>query len=346
MEYRPLGRTGLDVGVIGLGTEHLEQSRETIEDVIHTAVDAGLNYIDILPIGDKFWDYFAPAIRPYRDKLTLAVEWGFAFVNDMEKAQRRFEGDLARVNDYAEVVILRVVDTEEQWNGWVQEAAERLMRYKEQGRIGYLGMSGHTTSTAIKAINSGLIDVLMFPINMLGHAEEENRSLYQACVDQNVGLVAMKPYQGGTLLFAEGKPSGITPAQCLAYVLSLPVSTTVPGAKNGEELRATLHYLEATDEERDYRSVIANIHDYLAGQCVYCHHCLPCPQDIEIGWVIWYVDQTRGGITDQLMADYSTFRVKASECTECGECIERCPFEVDIIGKMHEAIEIFEVGGD
>ncbi len=346
MDYRKLGREGLDVSVIGLGTEHLEVSRETIEDVIRTAVDAGLNYIDILPSGDKFWDYFALAIRPYRDKLILAVEWAFAYLNDMEKAQRRFEGDLARVNDYAEVAILRVVDTEEQWNGWAQESLEYLLHYKEQGRIGYIGMSGHTASTAIKAVNSGLIDVLMFPINMLGHAEEENKSLYQACVDQNVGLVAMKPYHGGTLLFAEGKPSGITPAQCLAYVLSLPVSTTVPGAKNGEELRATLHYLEATEEEKDYKQAIANIHNYLAGQCVYCNHCLPCSQDIEIGWVIWDVDQARGGITEGLKAEYSGFRVKASECTECGECMERCPFDVDIIGKMREAVEIFEVGGD
>jgi predicted aldo/keto reductase-like oxidoreductase len=343
MEYRKLGRTGLNVSAIGLGTEHLEKSRNTIEEVIRTAVDAGVNYIDIQPSNLSFWDYFAPVIRPYRDKLILAVGWPFVYFNDMDKAQRRFEEHLALVgNDYVEVAMLRVVDTEEGWNGWVQESLKHLSRYKEQGRIGYIGVSNHGASTAIKAVNSGLIDVLMLPLNIIGHNDEANSALYQACADQNVGIVAMKPYHGGALFFAEGKPSGITPTQCLAYVLSLPISTTVPGAKNLQELRATLHYLEATDEEKDYSSVVADIHGYLAGQCVYCHHCLPCPQNIEIGWVIWFVDKTRGGITDEWMRHYSALPVKASECTECGVCIERCPFEVDVIAKMREAVEIFE----
>jgi len=94
--------------------------------------------------------------------------------------------------------------------------------------------------------------------------------------------------------------------------------------------------------EKAYRSVIANIHDVLAGQCVYCHHCLPCPQDIEIGWIIWHVDQTRGGISDELRSWYSGFPVKASACIECGDCMERCPFDVDIVAKMRQAVELFE----
>ena len=53
MEYRKLGRTGLDVSAIGLGTEHLEQSRETMEAVLDAAVDAGVNYIDLLPYDPK-----------------------------------------------------------------------------------------------------------------------------------------------------------------------------------------------------------------------------------------------------------------------------------------------------
>ncbi len=39
--------------------------------------------------------------------------------------------------------------------------------------------------------------------------------------------------------------------------------------------------------------VVANLHDRLAGQCVYCHHCLPCPESIEVGWMLWIVDHAR-----------------------------------------------------
>jgi hypothetical protein len=125
-------------------------------------------------------------------------------------------------------------------------------------------------------------------------------------------------------------------------VFSLPVSAAVPGPKTVEELGATLRYLEATDEEKDYRPVVANLHDRLAGQCVYCHHCLPCPEGIEVGWVLWMVDHARDGVTDELMGWYSEFPVKASACTECGECVERCPFDVDIVAKIREAVELFE----
>jgi predicted aldo/keto reductase-like oxidoreductase len=319
-----------------------------MEDVLRIVIDAGVNYIDVIYSNPKvdasFWDSIGPVLRSYRDKLVLAAHWGPSdLYRDLDDCQRCLESVLERVgNDYVEVVMLTVVDSEETWSGWARESLNRLTGYKEQGRIGHIGLSGHTAPIALKAVHSGLIDVLMFPINLLGHSDEEVSALYQVCVDQNVGLVAMKPYHGGTLLFANGRSSGITPAQCLAYVLSRPVSTTVPGAKNVEELRATLHYLEATDEEKDYHSAIANIHDYLEGQCVYCHHCLPCPQEIEVGWIIWYVDQARGGISDQLRSWYSGFPVKASACIECGDCVERCPFEVDIIAKMREAVEIFE----
>ena len=349
MEYRRLGRTGLDVSAIGLDTEHLEQKRETMEDALCTAVDAGTNYIDMLysdPEGAAgFGDNFAPALKPYRDKLILTAHWGPSdLYRDPDDCQRCLESVLARMsNHYVEVVMLTVVDSEKTWQGWARESLERLRPYKEQGRIGYIGMSGHTASTAMTAVNSGLIDVLMYPINLIWHGDEIMSALYQACVDQDVGLVAMKPYHGGTLLFADGKPSGITPAQCLAYVLSLPVSTTVPGAKNAEELRATLYYLEASDEEKGYRSVVDNIHDHLAGQCVYCAHCHPCPRDIDMRWVIWHVDQAEGGVTDELRGWYSGFPVKASECTECGVCMDRCPFEVDIIAKMRKAVELYEV---
>jgi predicted aldo/keto reductase-like oxidoreductase len=90
--------------------------------------------------------------------------------------------------------------------------------------------------------------------------------------------------------------------------------------------------------------LVANLHDYLAGQCVYCQHCLPCPQGIEVGWVLWYVDQARGGVSDDLRSGYAGFPVKASACVECGECVERCPFDVNILARLRQAVEIFEAG--
>ena len=346
MEYRRLGRTGLDVGVIGLGTEHLEQSRQNMEEVLRTAVDAGINYIDLLysdPEGSPgFWDNMGPVLERYRDQLVLAAHWGPSHIDEPDRCQRCLDQVLERVgNGYVEVVILAVVDTEKQWKGWAQEALQRLLRYREQGRIGHIGLSGHFVPTVVKAVGSGLIDVLMYGINLVARANQDLDALYRACAEQKVGLVAMKPYYGGSLLHAGGKPTGITPAQCLGYVLSQPVATAVPGARNAEELRATLHYAEATEGEKDY-SVVVDIHHYLAGQCVYCGHCHPCPQKINVAGVIWLVDLAEGGVTKELRAMYARHKRKASKCNECGVCLDRCAFQVDAIAKMRRAVELFE----
>lgn len=79
MERRKLGGIGLDVSLIGLATEHLEQTRETMEEVLRMAVDAGVNYVGLLyddPDGvPDSWDNLAPALQACREKLILA-HWG------------------------------------------------------------------------------------------------------------------------------------------------------------------------------------------------------------------------------------------------------------------------------
>jgi len=344
MEYRKLGRTGLDVSAIGLGTEHLDVSRKTIEEVIRTVVDAGITYIDVLPGSDsEFWDHFAPTIAPVRDRLTLAVGWRFAALHDMDRARRDFEDQLALIeNGYAEIAMIRVVDFEEQWRGWVQESLGELSHFKAQGRVGYVGLSGHFPSVVRRAVESGLIDVVMYEISLVGHGNTEVDALCKACVDSDVGLVAMKPYHGGTLLSCDGQPTSITPVQCLAYTLSQPVATTVPGARNVEELRATLRYLEATEVEKDWQAAIPLMHQDLAGRCVRCNHCLPCPADIDIGQVILLVGIAAWELSDELRAWYDMLPTNASACTECGICMDRCPFDVDVTAKMRKAVDIFE----
>jgi predicted aldo/keto reductase-like oxidoreductase len=344
MDYRKLGRTGLDVGIIGLGTEHLEKSKETWDAVLGMAAERGANYVDLLYVEPDHWQGFGPVLRPYRERLVLAAHWGSGPRYELEFCRETFSNVLSQVgNNYVEIALMTMIDDgKRQGREWREASLEHLHRLQEQGRVGYIGGSAHDTAMAQEVVESGILDVLMFPVNMVGHDHEASHSLYQACVEHGVGLVAMKPYHGGTLFTVDGRPSGITPSQCLEYVFSLPVSTAVPGARNAEEFRQTLHYLEATDEERDYRPVVADLQQRLSGQCVQCNHCLPCPQGIEVGWMIWMVDQARSGVTDDLKDWYNEFDVPASECTECGLCVERCPFEVDTVEKIRRAVELYE----
>ncbi len=344
METRRLGRTGLEVGVIGLGTEHIEDSTETKDEILRLAAEAGANYVDLLYVEPEYWETFGPILRPYREELVLAAHWGSGPEYDLDFCARTFENMLANVgNDHVEVAMMTMIDDGgRKERTWREASLERLRRHQEHGRVGYIGGSAHDPDIARQAVESGLIDVLMFPINMIHHQDEKQEALYRACTEHDVGLVAMKPYHGSTLFAVNGKPSGITPAQCLSYVFSLPVATAVPGPKSVDEWRSTLGYMEASEEERDFLPLLGDLKSLLAGQCVYCHHCLPCPEGIEIGWIIWHVDQTLSRDLEQVKEWYAGFPVQASACIECGVCVERCPFDVDIVAKMHEAVELFE----
>jgi predicted aldo/keto reductase-like oxidoreductase len=58
--------------------------------------------------------------------------------------------------------------------------------------------------------------------------------------------------------------------------------------------------------------------------------------------VIWDLDQVPAREIEQVKKWYAGFPVKASACVECGVCMERCPFDVEIIAKMREAAAVFE----
>lgn len=380
MKYRKLGRTEIDVGIIGLGAEHLEHvPRDTVISVVNQALDNGVNYIDLFMPSPGVRDNFGIALKNKRHRVMIAGHLGPVLKNSQYSRSRNralcekyFEDLLTRLQtDYIDVLMLHYVDELDDYEtvfapGGLLESA---IRYKEEGKVRFIGLSSHRVPATLKAINSGHIDVLMFSVNpafdsrpgdmeleSLGRSASSKQpdkakdkpvagrtELYHACAVQGIGVVAMKPYAGG-LLFSSNNPTSIvlTPVQCISYVLSQPaVCTVVPGCKNVAEMKAALAFLDATDEEKDFSAIEASPLWKLKGSCVYCNHCLPCPFSIDIGAVTRLTDTAGYGLTDTLRAEYEALAAKASDCTQCNVCLERCPFNVDIVANMTQAVEVF-----
>jgi aryl-alcohol dehydrogenase-like predicted oxidoreductase len=182
MGTRILGRTGLEVGVVGLGTEHLAFNRENMDAVLDLAVPAGVNYIDLvyndpLDAHADYWQAIGPAVRRHRERLALSLHWGFVYHEPLDRCQRCFDQALDRLgNGYAEIAMLTMVDSESLWENWAMQGIERLDRYRRDGRIGSIGLSNHNVDVARTAVESGLIDVLLFPVNLYQHHGDSARA--------------------------------------------------------------------------------------------------------------------------------------------------------------------------
>lgn len=355
MRTRKLGKTGLEVGIIGLGTQYLvDVPRETVVSVVREAVDNGVNYFDVLFAPAHYRDNFGAAFDGLREKILIAGHLGVAETKgqyrktrDVEESEALFEDLLSRLRtDYVDVAFICNCDEQDDYRqivapGGLLDLARRL---RSQGKARFIGLSGHQVPVALEAARSGHFDVLMHSVNLTGDATAGRRQFYHVCASREIGLVVMKAFAGGALLEAGDHPA-LTPVQCLNYALSQPgVCTVVPGVKNCDQLRDALAYLHAGADERDFSAAAVHFRREVQGECVYCNHCLPCPVGIDVGKTIrLVVTASHADSVSQSLADeYAALPAKASECIECGTCTERCPFNVDVISKMTQAVETFE----
>lgn len=372
MNYTQLGRTGLDVGVIGIGTEHMRgQPRETVVSTLRTAVEQGVNYFDVIFAMPEYLDLMREGFQGSRDRLLLAAHLGstdkggqYYKTRTAKRCESSFLNVLRRLDtEYVDVLWLHNFNVLKDWDRASRSGfLDLACRLRDEGKARFLGISGHYHGIMGTAIESGLVDLIMLPVNMFNHAMPGRRDLLDLCAREKIGVVAMKPFGGGKLLNKRGslrvpkyqtsgetfqvKISGdVAPAQCLSYVLAQRgVTIALPGVKNEDELAAALHTLEASEAECDFSSQLASFGRYVEGECTYCNHCLPCPVVIDIGQVNRLLDLAELGLTASLRAAYAALTVKASACTECGACTKRCPFGVDVVPRIHQAVEVFEGG--
>ena len=227
-----------------------------------------------------------------------------------------------------------------------------ILSLKKKGIIKYIGLSSHTPSLVHKVIDMNILDMLMFSINpaydfkhgdyAIGNTDER-KELYKRCEKEGIAISVMKAFGGGQLLDKEKSPFSyaLTKTQCIQYALDQPaVVTVLPGVRNQKDIQDVLHYIESSDEERDY-SIMASFKQIEnPNTCVYCKHCHPCPMKLDIALINKYYDLSLLG--DELAKDhYHHLLRKASDCIQCGHCNRRCPFHVNQMNRMKEIEKYF-----
>lgn len=379
MIYRELGKTGRQVSVIGLGCENLDGKPYTkVKETIDTALEHGVNILDVFMPGKEIRENIAKSLGDRRSHVMIQGHIGstdikqqYDISRDMPTVKRYFEDMLRIFGGYIEFGMMFFIDSEKDYKDVFETGFAEYVEYlKKQGYMGHIGFSSHNPETAIKAINTGLPEMLMFSINpafdmlpseeyIFDHFENgfdpelfrgidpKRAELYRLCTNKQIGITVMKTLGAGKLLSPEHTPfvKPLTVPQCIHYALSRPaVSSALLGCQSSAEVLDAIRYFELDDSERDYAEILGAMRNDFRGNCVYCSHCQPCPAGIDIASVNKYLDIARLDpvhVSPSIRSHYLSLSHGGSECISCGNCENRCPFGVPIIGNMEEAVRLF-----
>ncbi len=250
MKYRELGRTGEYLSLVGMGGFHLAKpgganAQEAVE-LVHAAIDGGIRFFD------NCWDYNdgesekrlgAALAGGYRDRVFLMTKidgrTAAAAMAQLEESLRRLRTDHLDLLQFHEII--RMDDPERVFAAG--GALEAVMRAREQGKLRYIGFTGHKSPAIHRhmfevADRTGFhFDSVQMPLNVMdAHFDSFEQGVLPVALAHGTGVLGMKAFGDPFIL----KSGVATPTELLQYPMGLPITLQVTGIDNIEVLRQAL----------------------------------------------------------------------------------------------------------
>ena len=360
----------------------LEGRRDRIDvplatEMLHYAIDHGVNYVDTaFPYHGSSFD--APGTSEtfvgealgggYREKVLVATKLPGWLIKSREDMDEILAGQLERLQtDHVDCYLLHGLNK----GAWPTladlGACEFLEAAKADGRIRYAGFSYHDEPPFFAPIVDGYDwDFCQIQYNYMDTEYQAGAAGLGYAGDKGLGVVIMEPLKGGRLAGRvpasvqavwDAAPVKRTPVEwALRFVWDDPrVSLLLSGMTTREQVVENVRLaglseagslgpadLALIDQARDaYR-------ERTAVDCTGCRYCLPCPQGIEIPAILSAVNNA--ALFDQLEAELAGYGIevgaghtaRASACTECGQCEEACPQQLQVIEELAKASRVFD----
>ena len=240
MLYRPLGNTGEQVSVLGLGGHHIGRPTDEQEAIrlIRSAIDHGMTFMD------NCWDYHDGASEIRMGKALRDGYRAKAFVmtkidgRTKQEAAKQIEESLKRLQtDHIDLMqhheVIRMEDPDRIFaEGGAQEA---LVQAKKAGKIRHIGFTGHKDPVVhlrmleVAAKHQFRFDAVQMPLNVMdAHFRSFEHHVLPVLVKEHIGVLGMKSMAGNHIL----KTGTVTAVECLHYAMTLPTSVVITGIES------------------------------------------------------------------------------------------------------------------
>jgi predicted aldo/keto reductase-like oxidoreductase len=328
-----LGASGMVVSEIGFGGIPIQRlSHDQAVVVVRQCLDLGITFLDTANAYSTSEERIGEAIRGRREDLVLATK---TQARDGKGVAEHLALSLERLGvETIDLYQFHCVSTEEDYQRILAPGGplEVVQQAQASGKVRHIGLSSHSMPTALKAVRSGCFETIMFPFNFM--AREAADELIPLALKREVGFIAMKPLAGGALDDA---------TLAFKYLRQYSEILPIPGIERVAEMEEIVAIVEGpeglTPQEQ---AAIERMRSELGNRfCRRCGYCQPCPQGVSIQSLMILDSVIKrmpaAGIFSGLSQDVRS----ADECIDCGECEDKCPYNLPIREMIQEHVDLF-----
>ncbi|MCL1928516.1 MAG: aldo/keto reductase [Treponema sp.] len=335
MEKVRFGKTELMVSKIAFGgIPVMRVSMQDGAELVRESIKLGINFIDTANVYGDSEEKIGEGIKnTARDSIVIASK---TQANDKKTFTEHLDLSLKRMGtDYIDIYQLHNVGSRQRSDavfgpGGAMEGMEEAL---QAGKIRFAGFSSHNIPIALELMKSGRFDAVQLPFNYIDHEAKDEAIPLAKKLD--IGFIAMKPMGGGLLHNAE---------LSFRYLLQFDSIIPDPGIERIEEIREIVAIAEGNPSltDDDHREIERLRMGFGSSWCHRCDYCQPCPQGIPISAVLTAMSNFRRFSLEKSKALVGDAIEKGKTCVQCGDCVKRCPYHMEIPRLVKENVSAWE----
>ncbi|MCL2319048.1 MAG: aldo/keto reductase, partial [Treponema sp.] len=302
--------------------------------LVREAIGLGINFIDTAHGYADSEEKIGEAIKGMRrEDLVIASK---SPANDKKTFNEQLDLSLKRLGvDYIDIYQFHNIGTPAKRDAIFGPggAMEGLAEAIKAGKVRFPAFSSHSIPMAIELMKGGKFAAVQLPFNYIDNAAASEA--VPLAKKLGMGFIAMKPMGGGLL-----DNAGLS----FRFLLSYDSIVPDPGIEKPEEIREIVRIVEKNEalSPADKREIEKLRTEFGPTWCHRCDYCQPCPQGIPISSVLSLKSAFKRMSPARARSMVGPGIEKARTCLECGQCLPRCPYHLEIPSLLKERIKFWD----